>query len=121
MKKRVLICVVILGMILVGGAAALRYQTAFRKTLITEVSSDDGKNVLKLYRIGEPEFPFGSVTCEAILFRDGKRVRSESFRMANDGKNPDESSFTVVWSDTAVTVTVHPEEADDETLVFPLE
>ena len=106
---------------LAAGASFLRYQTAGKKTVLFEIPSEDGVHTLIVYMIGEPDFPFGSVTCEAALFSEGKCIRSETFTMPNDGKIPDESSIEVFWQDDSVTVIAHPEEADDRKFVLSFE
>lgn len=104
-----------------AGVLALRYQTAGKKTLLFTIPSDDGEYSLRIFMIGEPDFPFGSVTCEAVLSKGDTKLRAAPFTMANDGKIPDESQFETFWSSDSVTLLVKQEEADDQKILLPLE
>ena len=101
--------------ILYGG---IKYRIDYAKTEVVTSASEDGRYTLKIYMIGEPEWPFGSTDCRFELMDNSSRLVKYSFSVQNDGKKMHEDNFQVVWSDKNVTISVSGEEQEEETFIL---
>jgi len=114
MKKLLLL---LLALILIGTVSFTVFKN--RKTEI--VSSSHNDHTVVIYMVGEPDFPFGSTHCEAVLKKGKRTVRKESIELKNDGKIADETNFDIIWNTDSVTVIAKGEEMDDMEYTFTLE
>ena len=90
----------------------LYYETEYKKTEIVTYEKEPYE--LSVYQIGTPSFPFGDGRCRIVLSEKGKVIEQEDIRLANDGKWPNKSNFSVRWNSDNVEITVHGEEQVDE-------
>ena len=89
-----------------------------KKTEIMTSSSPDGTYSLKIYMIGEPDWPFGAAHCRFDLYQDNKRLTKYTFSIQDDGANASKDNFEVSWSDEAVTIQVWGSEQGMESFVL---
>ena len=98
--------------------AAFTYKTKYCKTEVLQSISPDERFNLKIYMIGEPEWPFGPTHCR-YDFCEGKRILEKySDTIFNDGKIAVTEDFEIYWQKDSVNLIVHGEEQDDKTVTF---
>lgn len=90
------------------------YKTCFHKEKIMESCSEDGKYILTISSVGEPDWPFGAAHCELSLKQGWKRVGHCRCDIWNDGGWAYPENFAIQWDEEKVTVTISPEEGLDE-------
>ena len=105
----------ILFMILFAG---YRYRTTYAKTEIMTETSEDNQYTLKIYMIGEPEWPFGTTHCRLELFKDSKRIIKCPIDIYDDGAIVHEDNFDIKWHEDNVTVTVSGSEQDENRYIL---
>ena len=59
-------------------------------------------------------FMFGPQDGRIVLKKGGKKVQTEDFWIANDGKYMSDSNWNVAWETDRVTVTISGEEQPDD-------
>ena len=84
-----------------------------RDTLITQQNSDDGTHSIRIFMVGEPEFPFGSTNCRADLYTGQSKTAETDIVLLNDGKAADEENFRITWMQDCVVITASAEEMED--------
>ena len=87
------------------------YETEYKISEIETYEKDQYR--LVIYQVGTPSFPYGSGKCRFVLNKDGKQITKQEIELANDGKWPDSSNFSVEWKSDSVSVTAHGEEQED--------
>ena len=108
-------------LILAAGITGLYFRPALKKTKLMEDIQSEGGHTLAVYMIGEPDFPFGAVTCRAVLREGDKTLAAEDFSLHNDGKVPSPDDFQVSWQEEQVILRASSEEADDVVLTMKLQ
>ena len=101
-----------------AGITGLYFRPALKKTVLLEDTRSDGGRTLIVCMIGEPDFPFGAVTCRAVLKEGNKVLAEEDFTLHNDGKVPSPEDFQVTWQNDRVILRASSEEADDVVLTL---
>lgn len=99
----------------------ITYTTHTQKNEIDREASPNGEYTLVLYRIGEPDWPFGSDHLEVTLFKTGDSSNfGTTFQadVANDGAN---ATYEVNWSETEVKITLLGSEQPNSVYCLPLE
>ncbi len=92
----------------------LLFTSAYHKeTLILKQSSDDGLHSVRIFMTGDPEFPFGSTYCRAVLYTGRSRTDETDIVLLNDGKTADEQNFRITWLQDCVLITASAEEMED--------
>lgn len=109
-----LIFMILLIILFVG----FRYRTTYAKTEIMTETSEDNQYTLKIYMIGEPEWPFGATHCRLELFKDSKRLIKYPIDIYDDGAIVHEDNFDIKWHEDNVTVTVSGSEQDDNRYIL---
>ncbi len=108
--KIILIAVAALVACLVAFIAIFIYNSDYRPNDVASFTSEDGKYHLDLQQIGTPEFPFGSTKIKVVLRSGNKKISVYNGKIANDGKNVDESNFSCEWSEDEVLISLIGEE-----------
>lgn len=98
--------------------AGYRYRITYAKTEIMTETSEDNQYTLKIYMIGEPEWPFGATHCRLELFKDTKRIIKCPIDIYDDGAIVHEDNFDIRWHEDNVTVTVSGSEQDDNRYIL---
>lgn len=106
----VIFTILVLFLILYGG---IKYRISYAKTEVVSASSMDGQYHLKIYMIGEPDWPFGPTHCRFELFDGEKRIKKYPFSVRNDGAFVHEANFKVNWGTDSVSITVSGEEQSE--------
>lgn len=92
----------------------LLFSSAGRKeTMILSQSSDDGLHSVRIFMTGDPEFPFGSTYCRAVLYTGRSKTDETDIVLLNDGKTADEQNFRITWMQGCVMITASAEEMED--------
>ena len=81
-------------------------------------TSEDNQYTLKIYMIGEPEWPFGATHCRMELFKDSKRIIKHPIDIYDDGAIVHEDNFDIKWHEDNVTVTVSGSEQDENRYIL---
>lgn len=89
-----------------------------KKTLIIKSVSDDNIHTVSIYMVGDPEFPYGSTNCQAVLNENNKTINKQDIILKNDGKIAMEENFAIEWQTDKVIITAMAEEMDPEQYVF---
>lgn len=111
----IMLVVLLLLAILFGG---FKYRTSYAKTeLVTETSSD-GQYTLKIYMIGEPDWPFGATHCRFDLLEGAKRIVKVPFSIYDDGAMARKGNFDIRWNEDNVTILVSGSEQDQDAYVL---
>lgn len=84
-----------------------------KRTLIVTSSSAGDSYSVAVYMVGDPEFPFGSTHCEAVLINNDKVITRKKIELRNDGKIADESNFRFEWQTDKLIITAIAEEMED--------
>ena len=105
-------------MLLIILFAGYKYRTTYAKTEIMTETSEDNQYTLKIYMIGEPEWPFGATHCRMELFKDSKRIIKCPIDIYDDGAIVHEDNFDIKWHEDNVTVTVSGSEQDDNRYIL---
>ena len=105
-------------MLLIILFAGYKYRTTYAKTEIMTETSEDNQYTLKIYMIGEPEWPFGATHCRLELFKDSKRIIKCPIDIYDDGAIVHEDNFDIRWHEDNVTVTVSGSEQDDNRYIL---
>ena len=105
-------------MLLIILFAGYKYRTTYAKTEIMTETSEDNQYTLKIYMIGEPEWPFGATHCRLELFKDTKRIIKCPIDIYDDGAIVHEDNFDIRWHEDNVTVTVSGSEQDDNRYIL---
>lgn len=105
-------------MLLIILFAGYKYRTTYAKTEIMTETSEDNQYTLKIYMIGEPEWPFGATHCRMELFKDSKRIIKHPIDIYDDGAIVHEDNFDIKWHEDNVTVTVSGSEQDDNRYIL---
>ena len=98
--------------------AGIKYRTCYAKSEITASISSDGRYVLKIYMIGEPEWPFGATHCRLELLDDSRRIINYPFSIQDDGAMAREENFNILWGREKVRVIVSGSEQEDREYVL---
>ena len=117
-KNKYIIAAIIFVVIVLILFAAFRWRANYAKNEVLCYASDDGEHTLVIYRIGEPDFPFGATHCRFDLLEDGKRIIQYDFDISDDGANADAGNFTIMQSDDSITVDVYGSEQGTATYVL---
>ena len=97
----------------------LLFSHIFRQdTLILRESSDDGMHSVRIFMTGDPEFPFGSTYCRAVLYTGRSKTDETDIVLRNDGKTADEQNFRITWMQDCVLISASAEEMDDSQYTF---
>ncbi|MBQ9037476.1 MAG: hypothetical protein IJ115_08490 [Erysipelotrichaceae bacterium] len=83
-----------------------------KRTLIVKSVSDDNIHTVSIYMVGDPEFPYGSTNCQAILSDNNKTVSRQDIILKNDGKTATEENFVIMWQNDKVIITAMAEEME---------
>ena len=70
---------------------------------------------IRIVMQGEPEFPYGPVTCRADLYKRGAQINWAILVLYNDGKIPFDDQFSVEWQEERAVITAYPEETEPVT------
>lgn len=97
-------------LIVVLGVAALKFYDRIPKTVAEE---NNGEYSVELQATSSP-FMFGPQDGRIVLKKGGKKVQTEDFWIANDGKYMSDSNWNVAWETDRVTVTISGEEQPDD-------
>ena len=89
-----------------------------KKTLIIKSVSDDNIHTVSIYMVGDPEFPYGSTNCQAVLSENNKTINKQDIILKNDGKIAMEENFAIEWQTDKVIITAMAEEMDQEQYIF---
>lgn len=89
-----------------------------KRTLIVTSFSDDNIHTVSIYMIGDPEFPYGSTNCQAVLNENNKAINKQDIILKNDGKIAMEENFAIEWQTDKVIITAMAEEMDPEQYTF---
>ena len=92
--------------------------TYHKETLILEQGSDDGIHSVRIFMTGDPEFPFGSTYCRAVLYTGRTGTAETDIVLRNDGKTADEQNFRITWKQDHVLITASAEEMEDEQYIL---
>ena len=114
MKKALKTIGIILGILILVlgiGMGFLLYEINYKRMQIFKESK--GTYTLTMYQVGEPEWPFGPVNGEFVLYKDGKKVNTCSFSVSNDGGGLTSESAVFKWEDDCVKIRVSGEEQED--------
>lgn len=87
-------------------------------TEIARETAADGIHTLRIVQSGAPGFPFGETPCRIYLCTDGRCTETVDIVLRNDGKNAEESNFTVHWEDTGVRIVVSAEEMENTEIIL---
>lgn len=98
----------ILAAVLTAGCLYLISTLMNREKVL--VVQENGSDQVRITQTGDPVFPFGEVPCCFRLYEDGRECAVHREELANDGKIPDASQFTVVWQDGGADVICQMEE-----------
>jgi hypothetical protein len=117
LKRTVRIILLTLVLIAVCLAAALKIYES-RKTLISESQSPNGTHSVRVYMIGDADFPFGYAHCRIDLkdTGSGKTLDRVKVDVANDGGPALEEDFTFAWREDRVDILVTGDEMDPVTV-----
>lgn len=96
----------------------LDYAVHYKKTLRDTAVSSDGNYELLLMEIGEPKFPFGSVSGCLVLKKKNTKIAQCDFDLRNDGGEVNSNSWVVVWHETYAEVILSGEEQLDEQILL---
>ena len=118
MKRIVVICLSLIAAMIIVITAAFTYKTKYCKTEVLQSVSPDERFNLKIYMIGEPEWPFGPTHCRYDFCEEKKILEKYSDTIFNDGKNAVQEDFEIYWQKDSVNLIVHGEEQDDKTVTF---
>lgn len=90
----------------------INYVTNIKVDVID--TAQNGEYIVVLQSVGEPDFPFGSASGQLVL-KKGETIISETdFEIANDGGYFSANSWSVMWFDDYVEITLSGEEQLDE-------
>lgn len=97
----------------------LLFEARYEKTEILREQSPDGQYTVVIWRIGEPDWPFGAVHVEITLF--GEEETPDIFHrfqadIANDGG---EGTCAIDWLEDGVQITLSGSEQPDEVYILP--
>ena len=109
----VLIAFVTVALLLAILLGSFRYVYNYQKHLVISEASSDGQYELKIYQIGDPDWPFGHTHCRFVLSDNGKTIVKEDFDIADDGCIATPENFTVRWFADSVKITVRGQEQPD--------
>lgn len=98
--------------------AAFTYKTKYRETEVLQSASPNGIYNLKIYMIGEPEWPFGPTHCRYDLCEGDRILVKSPDTILNDGKNAIPENFDICWQEDCVNLIIHGEEQDDKAITF---
>jgi len=115
MKRFLIKAGIVLGifMLLLGiGFAWLLYEFDYKRTEIAQ--SRSGNYTLTMFQVGEPGFPFGPVSGEFVLRKDGKKINTYSFLVFNDGGSLSPGNAVFEWEEDCVRIMVRGEEQEDK-------
>ena len=116
MFKKIIVIAVLL---MAGLFGFYKYKTEYALTEILEVNEDN--HSVKIYMVGEPEFPFGSAYARIMIYEDSKKKESLDVEIANDGKNLFEDNFEILFEKDRISITVKGEEMDEKTFTYGFE
>lgn len=108
--KRVLKTTAITFWLALLGLAAIRISDRIPRTIATE---QNGSYSAVLQATSSP-FMFGSQDGRIVLKKNGWKIQTEDFWIANDGKYMDASNWDVFWENDRVTIKIMGEEQPDE-------
>lgn len=94
------------------------YITELEETKINEFYSDDGQYTLMMYQVGDPDFPFGSVSGKFELKKDGDLINAYAFSVADDGAGLQYNVPAIRWTDDSVMAIVSGSEQKDQLYVM---
>ena len=112
MKKKitaVLVCI----LMLCAAAGYFIYRRKYAETVI--MTSEHGGYGIRIVMQGDPEFPYGPVTCRADLYKRGAQINWAILVLYNDGKTPFDDQFSVEWQEERAVITAYPEETEPVT------
>lgn len=122
MKKRLIQGVCVIGFFAIMIFAlwvSFQYTYRYKKEVCDRAVSPDGRYELILQQIGEPDWPFGSVSGRLLLTEDGVEISETDFQLANDGGNIHSDCWKVSWqTDCAEVVLSGEEQADRQIWLF---
>jgi len=116
LRFAVVTCIKIICLVFFVAIGYLYYETEYKKTEIVAYEKEPYK--LTVYQIGTPGFPFGDGRCRLVLSTNGKVIEQEDVRLANDGKWPVSSNFSVRWNEDSAEIIIRGEEQEDELCVL---
>lgn len=103
------------GVIILTAVSVTLYRNR-RTEIVTSLRADHS---VVIYMVGDPDFPFGSTHCLAVLKKGRKIIQKQSIELKNDGKTADASNFAIIWNDDSVIIRANAEEmADEEYVMF---
>ena len=116
MKRKGLLVLVVAATAVLFAAAVLKYRMDYRRTPV--VSFTEGGREVKVYQIGDPQFPFGQTRGRLVLLNDGRKVASVDFEVSDDGAVLQPQNFRVDWKADRVEITVYGSEQEPETITL---
>ncbi|MCR5067674.1 MAG: hypothetical protein K6A14_06405 [Erysipelotrichaceae bacterium] len=116
MKRKGLLVLIVATAAVLCAAAVLKYWTDYRRTPV--VSFTEGSREVKVYQIGDPQFPFGQTRGRLVLINDGRKVTSADFEVSDDGAVLQPQNFRADWKAECVEITVYGSEQEPETITL---
>ena len=111
---------IVLGICLILGVT--KWQTSYKRTEIVRSFSDDSRYCLVIDQIGEPDWPYGTTHCRAVLRREKQKIAEQTISLQNDGAMAQPENFRIVWQKSGVSVLVRASEQEDREIciLFPV-
>lgn len=121
MKKGIKIIIYFVGIIVI--LAAVFYLSLFYVTNCKKIDCDvsvspNQNHELTLQQIGEPDWPFGSVSGRLVLVGNNRKIVQADFELRNDGASISDTCWKVTWYEDYVEVILSGEEQGDEKILL---
>lgn len=121
MKKSLKIILYIIGIIIFIVLLfwlSISYITNDKKTTCDTSISKDGKYTLLLQMIGEPDWPFGSISGRLVLKKGKDKISQTDFELRNDGGNINSNCWKVTWYEDYVEIILSGKEQFDKQIIL---
>lgn len=121
MKKGLKIILYIIGIIIFIALLfwlSISYITNDKKITCDTSISKDGKYTLLLQMIGEPDWPFDSVSGRLVLKKGKDKISQTDFELRNDGGNINSNCWKVTWYEDYVEIILSGKEQFDKQIIL---
>ena len=99
-------------------AGSFTYTTKYKIHEIVDSTSKEGKYVLLLQQVGDPDWPFGHTHARLVLKNESGIITKYHFDVANDGGNVHPDLWQVTWRENCVEAVISGEEQNDNQYIL---
>ena len=99
-------------------AGSFTYTTKYKIHEVSYSTSKDGKYILLLQQVGDPDWPFGHTHARLVLKNESGIITKYHFDVANDGGNVHPDLWQVTWRENCVEAVISGEEQNDNQYIL---